>query len=485
MPDHTKSSQPCDTHSAECPLMLPHAHPASPVTTDAAAGTPSGPIPPPSTPPSRASLMRQILALGAPTTALSLLMVVAQLVETWLAARQGTAALAGWAVMLPFGLVLQQMSTGAMGGGVVSAVAQALGAGRRDEAQALVLHALIIATGFGLVFALGVSALAPALITAVAGAEAARQASPYAFWVFGGGAVASWWGNTLASVLRGGGQHGITAKVLATSSAALPLLAWGLAEGAGLGLTGVGLAVAIQAWVAALAMVVLVRHGRAGFVPVLRARPRWPLFKRILAVGAVASALALIGNLATILVTAQLRVYGPVTVAAYGIAARLEFLIVPIAFGVGSALTALVGRSVGAGDWVTARRIAWLGGWIALAVTGVIGLAVGLWPLTFASMFTPDPQVRAIAAGALRYTGFGFGGFGIGMAMYFAALGAGRMGAPVFGGLARLAIAAGGGAILSQFWGQDGNFIAVALGIVAYGVINAMGVNGRSWRAQS
>ena len=120
---------------------------------------------------------------------------------------------------------------------------------------------------------------------------------------------------------------------------------------------------------------------------------------------------------------------------------------------------------------------------MALATTGLIGLVVGLLPLRFASRFTPDGQVAALAASALRYTGVGFGGFGIGMAMYFASLGAGRMTAPVFGGLARLAVAAGGGAIFSHCWGRDGNFIAVALGIVAYGVINAMGVNGRSWRA--
>ena len=56
------------------------------------------------------------------------------------------------------------------------------------------------------------------------------------------------------------------------------------------------------------------------------------------------------------------------------------------------------------------------------------------------------------------------------------------MTAPVVGGRARLAMAAGGGAILSHFWGRDGNLIAVALGIVAYGVINAMGVNVRSSR---
>ena len=94
--------------------------------------------------PPRVSL-KQVLALAAPTSVLAVLQVAAQLVETALAARQGTAAPAGWAVLLPFALLQQQMSASAMGGGVVSVVARALGAQRRDEASALVLHALIIA----------------------------------------------------------------------------------------------------------------------------------------------------------------------------------------------------------------------------------------------------------------------------------------------------------------------------------------------------
>src|SRR5918998_1239352 len=103
--------------------------------------------------PSWGDLLRRVLALAAPTTGLAAVQAAAQLFETWLAARQGTAALAGWAVVLPFALLLVQMSAGAMGGGVVSAIARALGAKRPDEASALVLHALLIATGFGLCFA--------------------------------------------------------------------------------------------------------------------------------------------------------------------------------------------------------------------------------------------------------------------------------------------------------------------------------------------
>ena len=78
-------------------------------------------------------MLRRIFALAAPTALVALLQTIAQLVETWLAARQGTVALAGWAVVMPFALLLMQMSGGAIGGGVVSAIARALGGGRTTK----------------------------------------------------------------------------------------------------------------------------------------------------------------------------------------------------------------------------------------------------------------------------------------------------------------------------------------------------------------
>ncbi len=438
-------------------------------------------------PPSNAELLRRILALAAPTTAVALLQVVAQLVETWLAARQGTAALAGWAVVLPLALLLQQMSTGAMGGGVVSAVARALGASRSGEASSLVLHAMLIATGFGLLFAVGVAAGGGPMLQAVAGDEAAAHATPYALALFGLGAVPAWWANTLASVLRGGGRHALAARVLGTAWLAMPPLSWLLAEPGGFGLAGLGLAFALCFWLAAAVMYGVVQRGGAGFRPAWRQRPSTALFIRILSVGAVASALALVANLATVLVMAQLRHLGPVSVAGYGIAARLEFLVVPLAFGVGSALTALVGGRVGAGDWATARRIAWIGAGMAGLATGLIGAVVALLPLRFAELFTDDAAVVAVAAAALRYTGPAFGAFGLGMALYFAAMGAGRMAAPVAGGLARLLVASVGGWCLANWAGMgvDGNLLADALGISALGLFNALGVRRTLWRASA
>lgn len=436
------------------------------------------------TPATSSSLARQILTLAAPTTSLAALQLVAQLIETALAARQGTAALAGWAVVLPFSLLMHQMSTGAIGGGVVAAIARALGGGRRELAAALVTHALIIAVLGGLLFAVGLSCGGAWIVQTVAGPESRDATTGYVLWLFGAGAVPVWLANTFASVLRGGGKHGTAAKAMTAMWLAYPPLAWVLAEGLGWGLTGLGVAFSGLSWLAALGMWWVVRRGDAGFVPTWHTRPQRALFQQILAVGAVACGMAALSNLTTILVTAQLRHFGVVAVAAYGISARLEFMMIPLSFGIGSALTALVGRHVGAGDWPTARRTAWIGGWMSFGVTGVVGLVVGLMPFAFVSFFTPDAQVAGIAAQALTYIGPAFGGFGLGMAMYFAAMGAHRMRWPLYAGLVRIALAVGLGGLLADHFGMGmaGHFLGVALGITAYGVFAAAGVRAGVWR---
>lgn len=458
--------------------------------TPAPAPTPA-PVPAPTpgaapAPVSRPVLLRRILALAAPTTLVAAVQSACQLVEPWLASRQGTTALAGWAVVLPFALLLQQMSTGAMGGGVVSAIARALGANRREEASALVLHAVVIALGFGLIFAVLLAGFPREILGLIGGPAAAEAAAGYCAWLFGAGAIPAWLANTLASVLRGGGRHALASRVLLVAWLCYPPLAWVLMEPAGLGLAGAGIAFAAVMAAATIGMAAVVLAGGAGFRPTLQVRLQAMLFSRILSVGLVACFMATIANLATILVTARIARHGAAAVAAYGISARLEFLMVPLAFGVGSALTALVGRAVGAGDWATARRTAWAGALMALAVTAGVGLLVALFPAATARAFSDDPAVVAIATEAIAIIGWALPGFGVGMAFYFAAMGAGRMLWPVVAGLTRILLAVGGGWVLADLlgFGLTGQFVAVALGISAFGLITAAAVRPGIWSAR-
>src|SRR5438270_3182524 len=97
-----------------------------------------------------------LLRLAAPNMLVMLVQAAIGVVETFFIGRLGTDALAGVALVFPLVMLMQMMSAGAMGGGIASAVARALGAGRRADADALALHALVIALGFGGAFMIGV-----------------------------------------------------------------------------------------------------------------------------------------------------------------------------------------------------------------------------------------------------------------------------------------------------------------------------------------
>ena len=122
---------------------------------------PAGPAPvPPAAPDTTMNPRTRRLLQGAivPTLLLmawpNILVMTAQastgLIETWWVSKLGTDALAGMALVFPGFMMMQMLSAGAIGGGISSAVARALGAGRRDDADALVLHAILINLGLGL-----------------------------------------------------------------------------------------------------------------------------------------------------------------------------------------------------------------------------------------------------------------------------------------------------------------------------------------------
>src|SRR5690242_13404988 len=118
-----------------------------------------------------------LIRLAAPNILVMLAQASVGLIETYFVGRLGTDALAGVALVFPVVMLMQMMSAGSMGGGISSAVARALGAGRRDDADALLHHALAIGLGFGLVFTLGVLGGGRLLYGALGGTGASLDAA--------------------------------------------------------------------------------------------------------------------------------------------------------------------------------------------------------------------------------------------------------------------------------------------------------------------
>jgi Na+-driven multidrug efflux pump len=172
-----------------------------------------------------------------------------------------------------------------------------------------------------------------------------------------------------------------------------------------------------------------------------------------------------------------------VAVAAYGVAARLEYVLVPIAFGVGSALTAMVATNLGAGQGRRAKQAAWTGAGLVWAVTGTIGLAAAIAPNAWMSLFTADPAVQAAGSAYLRVAGGCYGFFGLGLALFFASQGAGRLAWPLAATSLRLAVVAIGGWLVVRVLGgpPQALYAVVAFSLAAFGLTLALAIRRVDW----
>jgi Na+-driven multidrug efflux pump len=209
---------------------------------------------------------------------------------------------------------------------------------------------------------------------------------------------------------------------------------------------------------------------------------RWTLSWEILRVGSVAALVTISTNLTIAISTALVGKLGPAAIAGYGTAARLEYLLIPLVFGFGGPLVAMVGTNIGAGRRERALRTAWIGAAIAAGVCEAIGLGAAAFPQAWLMLFDSAPAMLEAGTRYLQIVGPAYGVFGLGMALYFASQGAGRLLWPLLANLTRLAIAAGGGWLTLRWSGQLSElFIAQAAALVTFGLIIAVAVGSGAW----
>ena len=435
---------------------------------------------------------RTLLRLAAPNVLVMVLQATVSTLDGVFVGWLGSEALAGVSLVFPLVMLMQTMSAGGMGGGVASAVARAIGGGRRADADALVVHAIVIALAMAAGFTLLLEAGGPALYHAMGGHGAVLDSAVAYSRVLFGGALAYWLFNTLGSVIRGSGNMVLPASVMVASSAIYLVLSPALILGWGplprLGIAGAASASIVSFALGSLALIAFLCSGRSLVRPALHGRRlRLSLFREILRVGAPGSLNTILTNLTVVLLTSLVAPFGGPALAGYGMGARLEYLQIPIVFGLGSGLVTMVGTSMGAGDRARALRVTWVGTAIAAAVTGTIGVVAALCPLAWLGLFTADPEVLATGARYLQIAGPCYGFFGAGLALYFASQGAGQLLWPLLAGVTRLAVAAAGGWLVTAWLGAglSGLFAVMAGALVIFGGINVAAVHLGAWRAGS
>jgi putative MATE family efflux protein len=433
-------------------------------------------------------ILGTLLRLAAPNLLFIVSQAVVSIGETYFVGWLGSEALAAVSLVFPVLMVMQTMSGGGIGSGMASAISRALGGGRRDEANALVLVCLIIAVCFGGFFTLAVLLGGGALFAAMGGTgEALDLANSYATMLFAG-ALVFWIFNTLGSILRGAGVMLLPALVSLIGATTILMLSPALIMGFGpmprLGISGAALAILAYYAIGAVILGGFLLSGNAPVRLVTKGALRWDLARNVLRVGLPGALNSLVFNAAILLFTGLVGPFGNKAIAGYGIGARLEYLQIPIVFGLGMALITMVGTDVGAGLDQRGKRAAWIGATLAGFVSGAIGLLFAFAPRLWIEIFSSDPEIYSAASRYLEIVGPSYALYGVGLALYFAAQGAGRPMWNLAFGVSRLVLTGLGGAV-AVFWFTGGLNLVYALmaaGLILFGGGSALSVHFASCR---
>lgn len=427
--------------------------------------------------------------LSAPNVYANALITLVAICDAWFVGRLGTTALASLALVFPFQMLMQMFGNGALGGGIASALARALGARQSEQAAAIAWHALLLGAAMSLLFLVVFGLFARPIFNLLGGTgETLDGAVAYARVAFGF-ATASWLFFATFAVCRGSGDMRSPAVALTVSTLAQIALSGCLTLGVGLfppmGITGPAIALVICQGGAGVALLAHAWRGRLAVG--LRIQPiRWSPLVAILKVGMLSMVNSVTIVFAVVVVTGLVGHYGSQALGGYGLGSRLELMLVPIAFGIGGALTTAVGINIGAGQHARARTIAVQGAVVALIIITPLGLALAVWPSIWLDGFTEDPAAYAAGAQYLAIVAPFYGVFVAGQTLYFASQGTGQMRLPVLVGVVRLAVVSVVG-IVATALGLDlwTVFVGVSLGMLTVGLGMWWSTRSPAWRHPS
>ena len=408
-----------------------------------------------------------------------------QVVEGHFLSSHGAEVIAAVAVVLPLFILQGMFSAGAIGGAISGSVARAIGSGDHARASALLASAIIIALVGGSLMAVLVINWGHHIYRwAGVEGELLLAAEQYAWWVFIA-QPAYWLMNMLCSVLRGTGDLKRPAWAMTATVVSYALWAFLLMPETGTAqievMQSAGLAMALSFIVGLITIVVLYalgHHPIAFELSVFRSE----VLGTVLRQGLLAASQSLMTIAYSLVATALFARHGLHWLAGYGLSVRLELVMVPVIFGIGGALIALVGAYVGAGRRREAIAIAW-GGILANAViVGLIGFVLALWPGLWCQPMADGPETAALCEASLRIMGPSYGFFALGLGLYFASQGLNTLIYPVAGAALRLAI------VVVVFWvsteetSPEVLLWCVAAAVVCYGGVTAVALALGPWR---
>lgn len=421
------------------------------------------------------SPLRAIFRLAMPTTLVMLIAATSNVLYTYYVSRIGADAIAAVSLVFPIALLAITAMGGGIGAGAASAVARALGAGRRHEAAAVAEHALVLSAVIGIVFGLVILVGAPTLFRLMGGQGAVLQSAVMFARVLFGGAVITFVGAMFDSIMRGEGNVRVPA-IWSSASLLLQIVLTPLFMFvAGLGLLGAPLAMLASQLLATIprARYVLGGGGVVHPAPIPR---RFVLasLSEILRVGIPASLSTMINYVGMMVLTGVLARFGEAHLAAYGLCTRLDFLLLSFAYGFGAAVLTLVGLVTGAGRADRALVYITRAGAIIVGLLTIPGVVLWWRPALWLGIFTHETGIQAVGAEYFRTIGPSYPFMGVAMVTAFAFQGLGRATAPLIWMIVRVAGVVAVALVCTQWLGlgDQAVFVTVAAGnVISAGVM--------------
>lgn len=411
------------------------------------------------------------------------------LMDAGFVGRLGTNSLASLAIVFPFQSLMQMMAAGAIGGGIASSVSRALGSGNEQQAEEVAWHGLLIVFVFSITYSIVLGVFCRPLFSLLgANDEIINDSVLYSRILFGG-AISAWLFFMLTSMFRGIGSIHLVSAVMITSSILQIALSGALTLGWGpfpsMGISGPPTATVVSQSAATIYMLFIVMNRRTNIRLIPHKFNLAPVYD-IMKVGGVGIINSASTAIAMVIITGVVGRYGTAALAGYGLGNRLEYILIPIAFGVGGVLTPSVGANFGAKQYKRARRIAWYGWTIVFLITGSIGLISAISPGLWLNWFTADNDAYAYGAKYLSVAGLFYGLYGGGQALIFASQGTGNMLIPVSISATRLLfIALASSMAVALSWNVSSIFLIVGIGLAIFGLGLAANMFSSKWNPRS
>ena len=430
-----------------------------------------------------------LIRMSAPNTIAFFIQSLVVLTEVWFISRLGTNSLAAVALAFPLLMITQTMSGGALGGAITSAIARSMGADDIEKAERLIWHSIIISLGGAISFLILFLLFGKQLLFLLGGTgEILQESYAYCSILFFGG-ILLWLSGSLSAVLRGMGNMRFPATLMVITSSIQVILSGGFILGwfglPKLGVPGAAVAVLISS---ALMVTVILFKLRSKSIPASLRKERFQLrkilFDNIFEVAIPASLSPLLVVSTILVLTGLVGRFGTEALAGYGIGSRVEFLMIPLIFGIGTAMTSIVGANIGALNIDRAEKVGILGGSTAGFVSILIGLTLAVFPEAWIQFFTDDIKAFEVTKKYIQIVGPFYIFQGIGLSLYFASQGANAMKWPTIATIARFIIACAGGGI-SVYWldlGIESIFISSSAAMAIFGLMIFISIKKGAWR---